>query len=93
MRNIVDLTELQYKLDEISGRNIRVKPRTASLNDTHNLLEEGYTIKHVAKMMRVPESTIAKYEEKRRTFLSTGKLPSKYHVHTAFSGASWTNYY
>jgi hypothetical protein len=39
MRYIVDLTELQHMLDEATGRNIKVKPRIASLDDAHKLLE------------------------------------------------------
>jgi hypothetical protein len=34
-----DPTELQAMLDEAAG-NLRVKPRTASLDDAHKLLEE-----------------------------------------------------
>jgi hypothetical protein len=89
---IVDLTELQHAIEELQGIK-RVKPRTASLDDAHRLLEEGYTTKYISKMTGIPESAIVKEEEERRKFLSTGKLPSDYRVHTAFSGTSWTNYY
>lgn len=93
IKDIVDLTELQHLLDEAAGRNTRIKPRTASLEDAQKLLGEGYTTKYVSKMTGIPESKIEKEEEERRTFVSTGRLPSKYGVHTAFSCTSWTNYY
>jgi hypothetical protein len=92
MRDIVDLTELQHMLEEAQGIK-RVKPRTASLDDAHRLLEEGYTPKYVSKMTGIAESAIVKEEEQRRRFLTTGQLPSTYRVHTTFSGSSWTNYW
>jgi threonyl-tRNA synthetase len=92
IKDIVDLTELQHMLDEAAGRNIRIKRRTASLDDAQKLLEEGYDIKWISRKSGIPESAIAKYEEEKRVFLSTGRLPSTHRVHTTFSGSSWTNY-
>jgi hypothetical protein len=96
--DIPEIVRLEMLLQEARDEN-RVKPRTAKvdfdfdLDDAAKLLEEGYDIKYISKKTRIPESAIAKYEEEKREFHSTGELPSTNKVHTTFSGSSWTNYW
>jgi hypothetical protein len=92
IKGFIDLPELQHQIEELQGI-VRVKPRIASLEDTQKLLEEGYDMKWISRKSGIPESAIAKYEEEKRVFLSTGQLPSTHRVHTTFSGSSWTNYW
>ena len=89
---IYDLTKLQHMLDEISGRNIRVKSRIASVEDAHKLIEQGYDIKYIAKRTGLSESAIAKYEEERRRFLATTRLPTKSSAYGFICGTSMTTY-
>ena len=47
------IVELQHMLEEVQGI-VRVKPRIASLDDAHKLLEEGYDIKWISRKSGIP---------------------------------------
>jgi hypothetical protein len=92
IRGFIDLPELQHQIEELQGIK-RVKPRIASLDDAHKLLEEGYDIKWISRKSGIPESAIVKYEEEKWHFLRTTQLPTKHAAHSFISGTSWTTYY
>lgn len=89
---IDDLPALQHRIDELSGRNIRVKSRAASVGDAHRLLEQGYDVGWIAKRTGLSESEIAKCEEDRRRFLATTRLPTKGSGYGFICGTSMTTF-
>ncbi len=63
IRGFIDLPELQHQIEELQGIK-RVKPRIASLDGAHKLLEDVYDIKWISRKSGIPESAIVKYEGK-----------------------------